>query len=81
MSATAPPYSTVNRDTIFRLVRAGMLTGVADGLFSSLLSVVFYHSTIARLFQGVASTLLGKEALDGGTPTASLGRGSPRQEA
>ncbi len=73
MSATAAPDSTVDRDTLSRLVRAGLLTGVSDGLFSSLLSVAFYHSTVARLFQGVASTLLGKEALAGGTPTALLG--------
>lgn len=56
-----------------RLVRAGLLTGVTDGLFSSVLSVAFYHSTVARLFQGVASTLLGKAALDGDTPTALVG--------
>lgn len=56
-----------------RLVRAGLLTGVIDGLFSSVLSVVFYDSTVTRLFQGVASTLLGKEALDGGTSTALVG--------
>jgi len=56
-----------------RLVRAGLLTGVTDGLFSAVLSVAFYHSTVARLFQGVASTLLGKAALDGGTPTALVG--------
>jgi hypothetical protein len=56
-----------------RWVRAGLLTAVCDGLFSSILSVAFYHSTVARLFQGVASTLLGKAALDGGTPTALIG--------
>jgi hypothetical protein len=67
------PGSAVSRDTLSRLVRAGLLTGVSDGLFSSLLRVAFYHSTVARLFQGVASTLLGKAALDGGTPTALLG--------
>jgi hypothetical protein len=73
MSTTAAPYSPVNRDTLSRLLRAGLLTGVTDGLFSSVLVVVFYHSTVARLWQGVASTLLGKEALDGGTPTAVIG--------
>jgi hypothetical protein len=56
-----------------RLVRAGLLTGIVDGLFSSVLSVFFYGSTVTRLFQGVASTLLGKAALDGGTSTALLG--------
>jgi len=67
------PGSALYRDTLSPLLRAGLLTGVSDGLFSSLLSVAFYHSTVARLFQGVASTLLGKAALDGGAPTALLG--------
>jgi hypothetical protein len=61
------------RDPLSRLVRAGLLTGVVDGLFSSVLSVAFYGSTVTRLFQGVASTLLGPEAFDGGTSTALLG--------
>jgi hypothetical protein len=56
-----------------RLVRAGLLTGATDGLFSSVLATVFYHSTVTQLFQGVASTVLGKRAFDGGTPTALLG--------
>jgi hypothetical protein len=56
-----------------RLARAGLLTGLADGLFSSVLSVAFYHSTVTRLFQGVASTVLGASAFDGGTSTAALG--------
>lgn len=38
-----------------RLVRAWLLTALIDGPFSSVLSVAFYHSTVARLFQGVAS--------------------------
>ena len=56
-----------------RLARAGFLTGVTDGLFSSVLNVAFYHSTVTRLFQGVASVLLGPEALTGGTRTAAIG--------
>jgi hypothetical protein len=63
----------VNRDSLSRLVRAGLLTGIIDGLFSSVLSVAFYHSTVTRLFQGVASTLLGPEAIGGGTRTAVIG--------
>jgi uncharacterized membrane protein YagU involved in acid resistance len=63
----------MNRDTMSRLVRAGLLTGVIDALFSSVLVVVFYHSTVTRLWQGVASVLLGKGALDGGTTTALIG--------
>ncbi len=56
-----------------RLARAGLLTGLVDGLFSSVLSVAFYHSTVTRLFQGVTSTVLGASAFDGGTSTAALG--------
>jgi hypothetical protein len=51
-------------------IRAGALTALVDGLFSSVLSAVFYGSTVTRLFQGVAPTLLGPKALEGGTPTA-----------
>jgi hypothetical protein len=54
-------------------VRAGLVTGVTDGLFSSVLSIAFYHSTATRLFQGVATTLLGRAAFDGGIETAALG--------
>ena len=73
MSADAVAYSPVNRDALSRLVRAGLLTGVTDGLFASVLAVAAYHSTATRLFQGVAATLLGKQAFEGGTPTAVLG--------
>ena len=54
-------------------IRAGALTAVVDGLFSSVLSAVFYGSTVTRLFQGVAATLIGPKALEGGRPTALLG--------
>jgi hypothetical protein len=56
-----------------RLARAGLVTGIVDGLFSSVLAAVFYGSTVPRLFQGVASTLLGPAAFDGGTRTALIG--------
>ena len=61
------------RTTVSRLLRAGLLTGVSDGLFSTVLVTFFYGSTPTRLWQGVASTLLGRGAFDGGTPTALLG--------
>jgi hypothetical protein len=59
--------------SLSRVIRAGLLTGVTDGLFSSMLSIAFYHSTVTRLFQGVAATLLGRAAFDGGYETAALG--------
>lgn len=55
------------------LVRAGLLTGVTDGLFASVLNVAFYDSTVTRLWQGVASTLLGPSAFERGTESALIG--------
>lgn len=63
----------VDRDVMGRLLRAGLLTAVVDGLFSSILSVAAYGSTVSRLFQGVASVRLGSEAFSGGTRTVVLG--------
>lgn len=54
------------RSDLSRLVRAGLLTAVTDGLFSSVLSAYFYHSTVTRLWQGVASVLFGPGAIGGG---------------
>jgi hypothetical protein len=59
--------------TASRLVRAGLLTGISDGLFATVLVTFFYGSTATRLWQGVASTLLGRGAFDGGTSTALIG--------
>lgn len=56
-----------------RLARAGLLTGIVDGLFSSFLAAFVYGSTVTRLFQGVAATLLGPPAFDGGIATALIG--------
>ncbi|HEV7242682.1 MAG TPA: hypothetical protein VGQ36_25865 [Thermoanaerobaculia bacterium] len=56
-----------------RLIGAGLTTGITDGLFACVLSAGFYGSTITRLWQAVASTLLGKSAYDGGTRTALIG--------
>ena len=56
-----------------RLLRSTILTGVSDGLFSSVLVTVFYGSTFTRLWQGVASTLLGRGAFDRGTATVLAG--------
>jgi len=69
----AGTVGAMNRHVVSRLLRAGLLTGITDGLFSSILATVLYHSTVTRLFQGVASTLLGKQAFDGGTLTALIG--------
>lgn len=70
--APAAPSSS-ERSIGSLLLRAGLLTAISDGLFSSILSVAAYHSTVERLFQGVASTLLGPAALEGGAGTALVG--------
>ena len=56
-----------------RLVLAGLLTAVVDGLFSSVLVAFFYGSTVVRLFQGVAAVLLGADAIGGGARTTAIG--------
>jgi hypothetical protein len=73
LSTVAAPDSASRRAVAFRLLRAGLLTGVVDGLFASILHVAAYGSTVARLFQGVASVLLGRAAFDGGAATVALG--------
>jgi hypothetical protein len=73
MSTSTVKHSPFDKDAWSRVARAGILTGVIDGLFSSVLSVVFYHSTVQHLFQGVASTLFGKEAFYGDYLTFAIG--------
>lgn len=72
-----PPVAALNtsnsRDTLLRFLRAGIATTIIDGLFSSILSVAAYDSTVSRLFQGVAATLVGNSSFDGGARTTALG--------
>jgi hypothetical protein len=60
------------RSLLSRVLLAGLVTGIIDGLFASVQSF-FYDSNPERVFQGVASTLLGPAALDGGARTAAIG--------
>lgn len=55
------------------LLRAGLATAVVDFLFASALSIFVYGSTFAQLWQGVASVLIGPEAIGGGAATVALG--------
>jgi len=63
----------MTEERLRRLVRAWLVTGLTDAVFSSVLVSVFYGSTVARLWQGVASVLLGPDALNGGTRTVLIG--------
>ena len=56
-----------------QLLQAGTLTAIVDGLFSTILTVFFYNSTATRLWQNVASTLLGPSSFEGGLRTAAIG--------
>jgi hypothetical protein len=56
-----------------RLLRAGVTTAISDGLFATILSVAVFGSTFSRLWQGVASTLIGASAFTGGARTTVLG--------
>ena len=56
-----------------RLLRAGITTAISDGLFATVLSVFFFGSTFSRLWQGVASVLIGPVSFSGGARTVALG--------
>lgn len=56
-----------------RLLRAGLFTGISDGLFACALAPTLLHITVTRLWQGVASVLIGPSAIGGGGATALLG--------
>lgn len=56
-----------------RWFQAGLVTAVTDFLFSSILVKFFYHSSVTRLWQGVASVPLGPDAMNGGMRTALIG--------
>jgi len=63
----------MNSDSATRLLRAWLVTAATDFLFASTLAVVAYHSTVARVWQGVASTVLGPASFDGGARTVAIG--------
>ncbi|HZF72529.1 MAG TPA: hypothetical protein VEZ51_03805, partial [Gemmatimonadaceae bacterium] len=50
-----------------------LVTAAWDFLCATALSVLVYHTTVARLWQGVASTVLGPAALDGGVRAVATG--------
>ena len=67
------PDGSAGDERLKHLLLAGLLTAVSDGLFATVQSVFFYESTFARLWQGVASVLLGPQAFQGGTRTVVIG--------
>jgi hypothetical protein len=73
MPQAVAPFEFNSRDALVRLIWATISTAIIDGLFSSLLNVAAYGSTVSRLFQGVAATLVGSSAFAGGARTTALG--------
>jgi len=63
----------MSRQTFSLLLRTWITIAIIDGIFASCLSVFAYGSTVTRLWQGVASAVLGPSALQGGTRTALIG--------
>jgi hypothetical protein len=63
----------VNARVLGTLLRAWRLTAVSDGVYASSMTVFAYHGTFSKLWQGVASTLLGPSAMEGGTRTVLIG--------
>src|SRR2546430_17038603 len=50
----------------------GLLAGILD-LTSAIVITLYYHGSVTRMLQGIASGALGKAAFDGGASTAALG--------
>ena len=73
MPPVVTTYEFNSSDAWLRFLRAGLATAITDGLFAIVLSIGFYDSTFSRLFQGVASTLVGSSAFVGGARTTALG--------
>src|SRR5207248_1066238 len=61
------------RRPLILLLRTWLVIALIDGLFASCLSVFAYGSTVARLWQGVAATVIGPAALTGGTRAVLIG--------
>ena len=51
-----------------------LIAGILD-LTSAILITLYYHGSVTRMLQGIASGALGKAAFDGGAATAALGAG------
>jgi hypothetical protein len=63
----------MQRDFTRLLVRAWLTIAVVDAIFATTLPVVAYGQPLGRVWQGVASVLLGPSALQGGVRTMLIG--------
>jgi hypothetical protein len=63
----------VNENFLRTWLRAWALITVVDGIFATVLPVVAYGQPFGRVWQGVASILLGRAAIRGGARTILFG--------
>lgn len=60
------------QNAVRTILMAGLICGVLDALSATLVSA-YFGAAPARVFQGIASGLLGRSAFQGGAGTALLG--------
>jgi len=72
MSTAALQFAPRER-VLHRLLRAGLLVSLVDGLFATTFGIFVRGVTPTRMWQGVASVPLGKVALDGGPMYVAAG--------
>ncbi|MEP6620525.1 MAG: hypothetical protein ABJE47_14460 [bacterium] len=74
MSTGTLSMANQDRSALSRYMLAGAATGVSDAIFATVFNAVRTGSLdLLRVWQGVASVLIGKSALTGGASSALLG--------
>lgn len=73
MATTTIALAEDNRD-LASVVKAGAVVAILDGSYAIILYAWILHlTTSARIFQGIASRLIGRGAFEGGAATVALG--------
>lgn len=75
MTSDAEPIARPVSAFVSALIPVWLVTAAWDFVCATALSVFAYHSTAARLWQGVAATALGPSALDWGAAGVAAGVG------
>jgi hypothetical protein len=73
MTAAVLSIAKGESSTARRLLRAGLLVAVCDAFFAMTAGAIIRGTPPARVWQGVASVVVGKDALNGGVPMTLLG--------
>jgi hypothetical protein len=72
--ATATLTLQRDRSNLISVVKAGAVVGILDGSYAIILySWILHLTTGPRIFQGIASRLIGKGSFEGGAATVALG--------